>query len=368
MRIPIVNLKPSIEETRAAWQANVDALLGRGYFILGPELQRFESDFAAAMGARHGIGVSTGSTAIEVSLRDAGVTTPLQQVLTSAMTAPFTAVSIAAAGATPVFADIDPDTLSVDADDMGNRVGRKTAAVVPVHLYGQPCAIERIAKLGPVVVQDACQAHGATRNGKPLAAYSNYVTYSFYPTKNLGCLGDGGAIVTNRPTVAKRLRQIRDGGRGFGGLPQNQIAYVAGINARLDEIQCCYLNAFLPQLQQWTAQRRALAAVYDEMLAGVDGVGLVRRTAEAVCHLYVIRAKKRNPLREHLGKLGIGTGIHYPVPLHLHPAFAAAKQRKGSLPHAERAAQEIVSLPLWPQLPVEAVREVADAVRKFYGA
>jgi dTDP-4-amino-4,6-dideoxygalactose transaminase len=368
MRIPIVNLKPSIAETRAVWQSNLDALLERGFFILGPELARFEADFAAAMGAKFGVGVSTGSTAIEVCLRDADVTRENQQVLTSAMTAPFTAVSIAAAGATPVFADVDPETLSVDADDLGNRIGKKTAALVPVHLYGQPCDIGRIAKMGPVVVQDACQAHGATVGGKSLAAFGKYVTFSFYPTKNLGCLGDGGAIVTNQAGVAKRLRQIRDGGRGSGGLPRNQIAFVKGINARLDELQCCYLNAFLPHLDTWNAQRRALARVYDEMLADLPGVTLLRRSAEAVCHLYVVRAEKRDRLREHLAKLGIGTGIHYPVPLHLHPAFAAAKQKKGSLPHAEKAAREIVSLPLWPQLPEEHVRETADAVRKFYGA
>lgn len=366
MRIPIVNLKPSLAETKNAWQQNLDSMMDRGFFVLGPELSRFEESLAAAMGAGFAIGVSSGSTAIEICLRDAGVTEARQEVLTSAMTAPFTAVSIAAAGGTPRFADIDPETLQVDPVDLTNRIGKKTAALVPVHLYGQPCAIQSIAKTAKInglkLIQDACQSHGAL----PFTQYGDYVALSFYPTKNLGCLGDGGAILTGKATFAKRLRQIRDGGRGSGGLPKNQIAYVKGINARLDELQCCYLNAFLPQLARWNDQRRKLALIYDEMLADVDGVRLVRRGPESVCHLYVIRAAKRDRLREYLGGLGIGTGIHYPVPLHLHPAFAGAKQKKGSLPHAEKAAQEIVSLPLWPQLAVEHVRETAEAVRRFY--
>ncbi len=366
MRIPIVNLKPSLAETKAVWQQNLDSMMERGFFVLGPELSRFEESLAEAMGAEFAIGVSSGSTAIEICLRDAGITDARQEVLTSALTAPFTAVSIAAAGGTPRFADIDPETLQIDAADLANRIGKKTAALVPVHLYGQPCAIRAIAKtakaLGVKLIQDACQSHGAL----PFTQYGDYVALSFYPTKNLGCLGDGGAILTGKATFAKRLRQIRDGGRGSGGLPKNQIAYVKGINARLDELQCCYLNAFLPQLTRWNDQRRKLATIYDQMLTDIDGVQLVRRGPESVCHLYVIRAAKRDRLREYLAKLGIGTGIHYPVPLHLHPAFAAAKQKKGSLPHAEKAAQEIVSLPLWPQLAVEHVTEAAEGVRRFY--
>jgi dTDP-3-amino-3,4,6-trideoxy-alpha-D-glucose transaminase len=372
MRIPIVNLKPSLEETRPVWEANFAALLERGFFILGPDLLRFEEAFAPAMGAGFAVGVSSGSSAIELSLRDAGVTTTKQEVLTSALTAPFTAVSIAAAGATPRFADIDPETLQIDAADAEQRIQKNTAALLPVHLYGQPCRIDRFAKLARTaklkLVQDACQAHGARFEGKALTDFGDYVTYSFYPTKNLGCLGDGGAIVTNKAGVAKRLRQMRDGGRGTGGLPKNQIAYTPGINARLDELQAGFLNAFLPKLAEWNAARQRLARIYDEMLSGIDGVGLVKRHACSVCHLYVIRAAKREKLREQLAGQGIGTGIHYPVPLHLHPAFATPKLKRGGLPHAERAAKEIVSLPLWPQLNEVNVHEVADAIRRFYNS
>ncbi len=361
MRIPTANLRAAIEETRKDWQANLDALIERNHYILGPEVSRFERRFAELMGAKEAVGVSSGSTAIELCLRDSNVT---GETITSALTAPFTAVSIAAAGATPKFADVLEDTLQVSPDDMGNRITKKTQALLPVHLYGQPCEIGRIAKLSKLpLIQDACQSHGARWHGaKALVAFGDYVAYSFYPTKNLGCLGDGGAIVTNKASVAKRLRQLRDGGRKSG----TQIAEVTGINARLDELQACFLNAFVEKLEAWNARRRDLAALYDEGLRGVDGIRLVKAQRCSVRHLYVVRAKNRDRLRRHLESKGILTGVHYPVPLHLHPAFAGAKQKKGSLPVAEKACQEIVSLPLFPHLELEAVERVVEEIRSYY--
>jgi dTDP-4-amino-4,6-dideoxygalactose transaminase len=362
MRIPTANLRAALEETRADWQANLDALIERNHYILGPEVSRFERRFAALMGGREAVGVSSGSTAIELCLRDAGVT---GETITSALTAPFTAVSIVAAGAKPKFADVDPDTLQVDANDLGNRITKKTQALLPVHLYGQPCAIGRIAKLSKLpLIQDACQSHGARwHNAKALAALGDYVTYSFYPTKNLGCLGDGGAIVTNKAAIAKRLRQLRDGGR----IPGTQVAGQTGINARLDELQACFLNAFLEKLETWNARRRTLAAAYDEGLRDMDALRAVKTQPCSVRHLYVVRAKKRDRLRKHLESKGIATGVHYPVPLHLHPAFASARQKKGSLPVAEKACEEIVSLPLFPHLELAAVRRVVEEIRGHYG-
>jgi dTDP-4-amino-4,6-dideoxygalactose transaminase len=362
MRIPTANLRAALEETRTDWQSNLDALIERNHYILGAGVLGFEKRFAAAMGGREAVGVSSGSTAIELCLRDAGVR---GETITSALTAPFTAVSIAAAGAAPKFADVDAETLQVDADDLGNRITRKTQALVPVHLYGQPCAIDRIAKLSKLpLIQDACQSHGALWHGaKTLTSFGAYVTYSFYPTKNLGCLGDGGAIVTNKTGVAKRLRQLRDGGRK----PGTQIAERTGINARLDELQACFLNAFLEKLQAWNERRRALAAVYDEGLRGMDGLRPVKTQRCSVRHLYVVRAKKRDRLRRHLESKGILTGVHYPVPLHLHPAFAGARQKQGSLPVAEQACREIVSLPLFPHLEIDAVRRVVEEIRGYYG-
>lgn len=362
MAIPVVNLRPAIEATRADWQARLDALIERNYFILGPEGAAFEQEFGAAMGGRWAVGVANGTAAIELCLRDAGVA---GEVLTTALTAPFSGIGILAAGAKIRFADVDPETLSLDPDDAGNRMRKQTAALMPVHLYGQPAALDSFAKLARQyrvpLIQDAAQAHGARFQDEPLPAFSRYVAYSFYPTKNLGCLGDGGAIVTNSPAVAKRLRSWRDGGRRGG-----QVSYFAGINSRLDEMQACYLRAFLPKLAEWNAWRGRIAGIYDEALRDCPGVTLVKRSRESVHHLYVIRAARRDKLRDYLTKQGIGTGIHYPVPLHLHPAFAMAKQKKGDLPHAERACREILSLPLWPYLSDIDARQVADAVRSFY--
>jgi dTDP-3-amino-3,4,6-trideoxy-alpha-D-glucose transaminase len=275
------------------------------------------------------------------------------------LTAPFTAVAIRAAGLEPRFCDIDPETLQIDAKDAASRVTKRTRAIVPVHLYGQPCALDAIRRIGLPVIQDACQAHGARIRGKSLAAFSTCVAYSFYPTKNLGCLGDGGIVLTNSLPASERLRSLRDGGRRG-----DQIAHVAGINARLDEIQCCFLRAFLPHLEEWNAHRARIAAIYDESLRDCAGVTLVRRTPESVNHLYVIRAQRRDGLRAHLARHGIGSAIHYPVPLHKHPAFA----QRVSLPHAERAAREIVSLPLWPYLKESDARRVAAKIRSFFAA
>ena len=358
MHLPMVNLKPAIEATRNEWQAELSAMFARGQFILGAGLVAFEQEYAASLEAKFAVGVANGTDAISLCLRAARIT---GETLTTALSAPFTGIAITSAGAKIKFADVDPETLLIDADDMGNRITKRTAALLPVHLYGQPCRIDLIAKLGPVVIQDACQAHGARFQGRPLTAFSDYVAYSFYPTKNLGALGDGGAIVTNRVGVSQRLRLLRDGGRKGG-----QVSYETGINSRLDEMQCCYLRAFLPHLTEWNLHRRKIAALYDEALAGCPGVRLLKRHACSVSHLYVIRAKKRDKLREYLAKHGFGTGVHYPVPLHLHPAFASAGQKRGSLPHAEKACKEIVSLPVWPYMPEDGVLNIAESIREFY--
>ena len=364
MRIPMVNLRILLEQTRNAWQHNLDLLHQRSQYILGPQVASFEMEFAQALGAKHAIGVSNGTTAIELCLRDAAVT---NQVVTSALTAPFTGVAIQAAGATPVFADVDTETLLIDFDDAANRIGKKTGAVVPVHLYGQPCNLSKwrsaSRSTGAVIVQDACQAHGARFSGKPFTDFSSYVAYSFYPTKNLGCLGDGGAVVTSNSKVASRLSCLRDGGRKQG----EQVSRVRGINARLDEMQACYLRAFLPHLHEWNTQRTQLAALYDQAFDGCPAVQPLRRAEGSVNHLYVIRVPKRDALRQHLAASGIGSTVHYPVPLHLHPAFAASKQKRGDLPNAEKAAKQILSLPLWPGMSNSQVSEVSEKVRLFFG-
>ncbi|HBY60421.1 MAG TPA: erythromycin biosynthesis sensory transduction protein eryC1 [Solibacterales bacterium] len=365
MTIPAVNLKPALQATEAAWRARLDELFHRMQFILGEQLASFEREFAAALGSRFAIGAGSGTSAIELSLRHAGIVRSNQEVLTTPLTAPFTGIGILGAGASIRFADIDPDTLLLDPAKAAARITKRTAALLPVHLYGQPCPLDQFSRLakdaGAELLQDACQAHGARYRGRPLTAYSRYVAYSFYPTKNLGCLGDGGAVATNSATVDRGLRLLRDGGRR-----NDQLSRIAGANSRLDEMQCCYLRAFLPKLEEWNAWRARIAALYDDLLRDCPGVRLLKRWPCSVHHLYVIRVKRRERLRAHLAAQGIGTGAHYPVPLHLHPAFAGSGARRGDLPEAERAAREVLSLPLWPYLPPRDAIRVAETIRSFF--
>jgi dTDP-3-amino-3,4,6-trideoxy-alpha-D-glucose transaminase len=361
MRIPAVHLQQQIAETEPRWRALLEALFARSHYILGPEGAAFETEFAAFTGAPHAIACGNGTDALALALRAMGVR-PGDEVVTTALSAPFTAVGIAAAGARLRFADVDPHTLQIDPASAARWITPRTRALVPVHLYGQPAPLDRLLTLGLPLLQDAAQAHGARFRGRPLTSWSAFVTYSFYPTKNLGALGDGGAIAVRSARAAARLRSARDGGR----LPGGMVAHAAGINSRLDEIQACFLRAFLERLSGWNAARARIAALYDELLRDCPGITLIQHTPESVHHLYVIRARRRTALRRALAAQGIGTGIHYPVPLHLNPAFADCGQARGALPTAEKAAREVLSLPLWPHLPVSQVEEVAAAVRRFY--
>lgn len=365
MNIPMTNLRAALEATAPEWRARLDELFARTHFILGEQVASFEREFALRLGARYAVGAGSGTAAIELCLREVGFANSRKHVITSPLTAPFTGIAILAAGCEPRFADVDPDTLLLDAGDVDSRATKKTAAIVPVHLYGHPCDLRHFASLAKALraalIQDACQAHGACFEGRPFTAFSAHVAYSFYPTKNLGCLGDGGAVVTNWRRVAKRLRLLRDGGRAAG-----HVSRLAGINSRLDEIQACFLRAFLPHLEEWNAQRARIASIYDDVLRDCAAVRLVRRPEGSVNHLYVIRVKRRSRLQEHLGRHGVGTAVHYPVPLHLQPAFRDCGLRRGDLPETERACREILSLPLWPYMPESAAYRVAERICSFY--
>ena len=364
-RVPMVNLGALLRDTAVEWRQNLGCLFERMQFVLGEQTAAFERDFAAHMGASYAVGTGAGTAALELCLRTAKIMHPRQDVITSALTSPFTAQAIRSAGAKPVFADIDPEGLLMDADDAANRITRRTAALMPVHLYGQACDLRRLRKAarsaGIALVQDACQAHGATFQGRPLAHFSNWIAYSFYPTKNLGCLGDGGAVITGSASIAAKIRMLRDGGRR-----NDQVSRISAVNSRLDEIQACFLRAFLPKLAQWNSDRARLAALYDEALSSCSTVRMVARNAESVNHLYVIRVARREQLRCYLAQYGIATAVHYAVPLHLQPAFADCGARRGDLPQAERACREIVSLPLWPLMPESSVLEVAERIRQFF--
>jgi dTDP-4-amino-4,6-dideoxygalactose transaminase len=362
--IPMVNLRPMLAATEAAWRANLERLFERMHFVLGEQVEAFESELATVLGARFVVSTGTGTAAIEISLRALDPDRRSEAVV-PALTSLFTAQAVIAAGFRLRLADVNPGTLLLDASAAESQLARHTRAIVPVHLYGQPCDMGALAKLarerGVVLVQDACQAHGASVAGRPLTRYSPTVALSFYPTKNLPCLGDGGAVLTDSHSIAKRLRMLRDGGRR-----NDQLARIPAINSRLDELQACYLRAFLPELAGWNDHRRRIAAIYDQALAGCEAVKPVKRSAESVCHLYVIRARRRDELRRHLAERGIATGVHYPFPLNRHPGFRKILPVRGAYPVAERACREIVSLPLWPYFEESAAREVAARVCEFY--
>jgi dTDP-3-amino-3,4,6-trideoxy-alpha-D-glucose transaminase len=367
MTIRTVDLRPMLAATEPAWRANLERLFERMQFILGEQVEAFERELAAAWGARFAVTVGSGTAAIELGIRATGLAESGAEVVVPALTSLFTAQAILAAGCRPRFADVDPETLLLDAEHAEARVRKRTGALLPVHLYGQPCDLPRLAAVarrrGLVLLQDACQAHGAQEAGRPFTSFSPAVAYSFYPTKNLPSLGDGGAVLTDSRAVAEKLRRLRDGGRR-----NDQVARTRAINSRLDEIEACYLRAFLPKLAEWNQRRARLAALYDQALAGCDGVRPVGRRAGSVCHLYVVRAVRRDRLRKFLAKRGVITGVHYPVPLHLQPAFQDCGMKRSALPVAEQACREVLSLPLWPYMPETAVEEVAARVREFYSA
>ena len=365
MKVPMVNLRPLLASTEPAWRAHLSALFDSMQFVLGAQVAAFERELSASFGAGYAVATGTGTDAIELMLRAAGLGESQAEIIVPALTSPFTAQAVLAAGCVPRFADVLPDSLQLDPQDAARRIGRRTAAILAVHLYGQPGDLRTLSRLarrhGEVLLQDACQAHGARTGGRALTHFSKSVAYSFYPTKNLPCLGDGGAVLTDSSSVAKRLRLLRDGGR-----ENDQISRIRARNSRLDEMQACYLRAFLPELARWNEQRSRLAALYDRALEGCGPVQPVARTADSVCHLYVVRAPRRDRLRQYLAKHGIATGIHYAVPLHCQPAFRDCGAKRGDLPVAERACREILSAPLWPFLPEAAVEQVAGRIRKFY--
>jgi dTDP-4-amino-4,6-dideoxygalactose transaminase len=360
--VPFVDFKPHVAALRAELDAAVARVLDSGWFILGPENAAFERELAAALGAREAVAVANGTEAIQLALEALGIGAG-DEVITSPMSAAFTALAVARTGATPVFADLDPATLNVAPDAVAAALTPRTKALLPVHLYGHPVDLDPLLELarerGIPLVEDACQSHGARYKGRVVGAISGLGALSFYPTKNLGAFGDGGAILVNDPALAAALRRLRNGGQS-----DRYRHETLGVNSRLDEMQAAILRVKLRHLEEWGARRRELAALYRRELEGC-GVELPveQPYAQAVYHLFVVRHPRRDALARALQERGVGTLIHYPIPLHLQPCFAHLGGKPGDFPVAERAAAEILSLPLYPELSDDQVRAVAGAVR-----
>jgi dTDP-3-amino-3,4,6-trideoxy-alpha-D-glucose transaminase len=342
-----------------AVRAAIDRVVRRGWFVLGPEVEAFEAEFAAASGAAHAIGVGNGTDALALSLRALGIGQG-DEVIVPAITAAYTGLAVLMAGARPVFADVDERRLTIDPGSCAERIGPRTAAIVPVHLFGQPADLPALQALANrhslAIVEDCCQAHDATCAGVPVGAAAAAGAFSFYPTKNLGALGDGGAVITNDAALAARIRLLRNGGQA------DRYRHVEpGVNSRLDEMQAAILRARLPFLGAWTARRRALAGRYRTALP--SSLQLPEHDPGHVYHLFAIRAAWRDSLQAHLRSAGVETLIHYPVPLTRQAAFAASAPAPA--PAADRAAAELLSLPLHPRLRDEDVARVAGAVCEY---
>jgi dTDP-4-amino-4,6-dideoxygalactose transaminase len=357
-----------------AQKAEIDAaimqVLESGQYILGRAVERFESEFAAYLGLAHGIGCGSGTDALELALRACGIGEG-HLVFTVSHTAVATVAAIERAGAKPVLVDIEPGGFAMDAAALDAALrdpppGRP-AAILPVHLYGEPADLAAIGEIARVqslrVIEDCAQSHGAVYRRRPAGSFGDIACFSFYPTKNLGALGDAGIIATEDAALAEVAREIRE-----YGWRERYVSARSGINTRLDPVQAVVLSVKLPRLEADNERRQAIAARYDEGLAGLP-IGLPRRRPETspVFHQYVIRSKDRDRLREHLRAASIGTGMHYPVPVHLHPAYRSrVALGPTGLRNSEKAAGEILSLPIYPQLADDAVDRVIAEIRKFF--
>jgi dTDP-3-amino-3,4,6-trideoxy-alpha-D-glucose transaminase len=354
--IPFLQLTPG--EDAAVVRAAIERDSARGWFGLAPELDAFEQEFAAASGAPHAAGVGTGTDALAIALRAMGIG-PGDEVITTPLSAAYSALAIMMAGARPVFADIDPDRLTLDPAAAAAAVTPRTAAIMPVHLYGQPADMPAIAAVAArhnlAIVEDCCQAHLAACAGRPVGSFSAIAAYSFYPTKNLGALGDGGALTTGDADLAARARRLRNGGQ-----TDRYHHSEFGVNSRLDELQAAVLRARLEWLPRWTSRRRALAAEYRAALAGAPVVVPPECDRGHVYHLFPVRSVSRETIRTAIRSAGIETLIHYPIPIPRQPALAS--ENPAECPVADRVCREIFSLPLYPSLPEGAIGRVAAAL------
>jgi dTDP-4-amino-4,6-dideoxygalactose transaminase len=362
--IPFLDIKAQYASIMEEMNTAVLQVLSSGHYVLGPEVTAFEQEFAAFCRSDHSVAVNTGTSALHLALLACGVG-PGDEVITTPHTFVATVAAIAYTGAKPVLVDIEPQTMTIDPKAVAQVVTPRTKAVIPVHLYGQCADMDLILDLsreyGFVVIEDACQAHGAEYKGRRAGSMGDMGCFSFYPGKNLGACGEGGMVVTSNQKYSDTLRKLRD-----WGAERKYHHELKGFNYRMDGIQGAVLRVKLRYLEHWTDQRRANAAIYDQSLAGT-----CVQTPEAlpdrrhVYHLYVVRCADRTGLQEYLQAREIQTGIHYPTPVHLMEAYRDLGYPKGSFPIAEAAAAEILSLPMYPELNKEMIRQVAEAVAGY---
>ena len=352
-----------------AHKAEIDAavlgVMEKGWFVLGDEVRAFESELAAYIGVAHGVGVGSGTEALHLALAACGIGGG-DEVITVAHTAVATVAAIELTGATPVLVDIEPDYYTLDPSKLEAAIGPRTKAVVPVHLYGQPADLSPVMEIARKhslrVIEDCAQAHGALYRGRRVGAWGDMACFSFYPTKNLGALGDGGMVVTDNRELADRARLLRE----YGWAERN-VSSVAGWNSRLDELQAAVLRVKLRHLDRDNRSRQELASFYDHSLREYQLMQpKVRPEATHVYHLYVIRTSERDDLQAFLRTREIGALIHYPVPVHQQPAYCRRLRGVDKLPETERVAREVLSLPIYPELNSDEADQVVTSVREYF--
>ncbi len=365
--IPLVDLRAQYREIGSELEEAVRAVLPTGGYILGPEVAAFEQEFAAHVGAAHGVGVNSGTSALHLALLAAGVG-PGDEVITAPFTFVATVAAIRYAGARPVFVDVDPVSYTLDPAGIERALTPRTKAIIPVHLYGQPADLDPILATARehhlTVIEDAAQAHGAEYRGQRVGALGDSGCFSFYPGKNLGACGEGGIVVTNDADTARAVRMMRDWGQ-----ERKYEHSLPGFNYRMDALQGALLRVKLRHLEAWTLARRAHAARYDELLRDLPlELPTAMPDRRHVYHIYAIRTPARTALQAALAERDIHSGIHYPIPVHLQPVFSDLGGKPGDFPVSERIAAEVLSLPMFPELTQEQLVAIADAVTHWAGA
>jgi dTDP-4-amino-4,6-dideoxygalactose transaminase len=365
MKVPFVDLRAQYQSIVNEVQQAMTVVLERGDFVLGTEVRLFEEEFTAYCEAQYAVGVDSGTSALELALRAFNIG-PGDEVITAANTFIATVFAISYTGATPVLVDVDARTYTIDVSLVERAITNHTRAIMPVHLYGHPADVDPIMeiaeKYGLVMIEDACQAHGAKYKGKRVGSFGHAAAFSFYPSKNLGAYGDGGMVVTSDERICDTVRMLRNYGER-----EKYHHVLQGYNHRLDTLQAAVLRAKLKHLDAWKAARRQCAQLYDEFLAESPAVTPVEADyAEHVYHLYVIRVQHRDALRAYLHEKGIGSGIHYPVPIHQQPAYSGLANAQEGFPVTEQCAEQVLSLPMYAELSREQIHYVAEVILSFF--
>jgi dTDP-4-amino-4,6-dideoxygalactose transaminase len=363
MTVPFLDLKAQYQTIKDEVRPAIDRVLENCAFVLGDEVAAFEREFAAYCGVAHAVAVNSGTSALHLALLAAKIR-PGDEVVSVPFTFVATTAAICYAGARPVLVDIDPSSFTMDVQRLEDAITPRTKAILPVHLYGQAADMDPILDVARrhklVVIEDAAQAHGATYKSRPVGSLGDMACFSFYPGKNLGAYGEGGIVTTNNADYARTITMLRDWGQD-----RKYHHLLPGYNYRLEGIQGAVLRVKLRHLETWTESRRARAARYDSLLVS-DGIRTPRAAPDRrhVYHVYAIRVAERDQFQRALHQKGIQTGIHYPIPVHLQPAYADLGYKEGEFPHAEQAANEVLSLPMYPELTAEQQGQVAQALRE----